>query len=156
MTSAVEDVRAQVDQQCLAQEMDKNGCAVRLDQAPKPFILIDLDHQAAPVKRSSRKCDYLFFASEGTAGLWVVPVELKSTAVNANTASRQLQAGAKIAEGLVPGKSPVRFVPVVARGRKGHRKQYQELAKKRVMFRNERHAIEVIDCGTSLYVGDLE
>lgn len=121
-----------------------------LKQAPAPFILVDLDHPKSPVKSSSVKCDYLFFAAEGKAGLWVVPLELKSSGVNANRVSVQLQAGAKVAERIARGKSPVRFVPIVACGRKVHRKQYQELAQKRIRFRKGRHAIKLMQCGHPL------
>ena len=155
MKSPLEEVGSRVDARCLASEVDKGGCAIGLDEAPSPSVLIDLDHPASPTTRSSAKCDYVFFAPKGKAGLWAVPLELKSSAVNANRASRQLQAGARIAESLVKGRSPVQFVPVVARGRKGHRRQYQELAKKRIVFRKERHAIKLIDCGTSLRLSEF-
>lgn len=143
---------AKVDHQCLANKMDKHGCSVGLDEAPTPFMVIDLDHAMAPVKTSAVKCHYLFFAQRPSAGLWAVPLELKSSAVNPNRALSQLQAGAATAEQLTKGLSPVVFVPVVAQGRKTRRRQYQELRKKRVVFRSEEHPIELMDCGTDLQV----
>ena len=155
MKSPLEEISPRIDSQCLANGANKSGCAVGLQNAPIPFLLVDLDHPASPSKASSRKCDYLFFAEEGKVGLWVVPLELKSSGVNANKVSAQLQAGAKIAERVTQGRSPIRFVPIVAHGGKVHRKQYLELAKKRIAFRKERHAIASMSCGARLSLGKL-
>ena len=150
MKSPLEEISPHIDSQCLANRVNKSGCAVGLQNAPTPFLLVDLDHPESPSKPNSRKCDYLFFAEEGKAGLWVVPLELKSSGVNANKVSAQLQAGAKIAERVTRGRSAIRFVPVVAHGRKVHRRQYLEFAKKRIAFRKERHVITLMSCGTEL------
>ena len=152
MTTPLQQIGARVNTQCLADEVDKNGCSVRLDEAPTPFVVIDLDHATAPVGMSAVKCDYLFFAHRPDAGLWAVPLELKSSAVNPQKAFRQLQAGAKTVERLTEGMSPVVFVPVVAQGKKTRRRQYQELRKKRVVFRSEGHAIELMYCGRELEI----
>ena len=150
MISPLEVIGSSIDDQCLADKIDKNGCSVGLELAPTPLKVVDLDHPEAPVRTSAVKCDYLLFAPEGKAGLWVVPVELKSSAVNPGRVSAQLQAGAKAAEQLTKGISPVTFVPVVARAKKGHRRQYQELRKRRIVYRNEEHPIELMYCGTPL------
>lgn len=56
MTTPLQQIGSKVDHQCLATLMDKDGCSVGLDEAPTPFMVIDLDHVAAPVKRSAVKC----------------------------------------------------------------------------------------------------
>ena len=150
MNSPLKKIGSRINAHCLASKIDKGGCSVGLRGAPAPFVVVDLDHPSSPVGPSSTKCDYIFFAEEGKAGLWAVPLELKSSAVNPNGVSLQLQAGAKIVEKIVRALSPVRFVPVVAHGRKVHRKQYHELAKRRISFRKERHAIKLMECGTPL------
>ncbi len=151
---ALNEVASRVSCQSLAKEIDKNGCSVGLDSAPSPFLVVDLDHPAAPIKANSVKCDYLFVAQQGTTGLFVVPLELKSSRLNANKVSKQLQGGAKAAENLCKNWSALRFIPVAAQGRKTHRKQFQDLAKKRVVFRNIKHAIVVMDCGSSLVLDE--
>lgn len=131
--------------------MNKQGCAVHTEDAPEPWLVIDLDHPAAPVGGSARKCDYLFLAEESTPKrLLVVPVELKSSGLNSAVVESQLQAGATVAERIVSGESPVQFVPVAVHGGELRRRVYQELRKKRIQFRQHRRPIVTMRCGDSL------
>ena len=82
----------------------------------------------------------------------MVPLELKSGGIRVGTVSSQLQAGARIAERIVPGASSIRFVPVAASGGKLHRRQINDLARPAngVPFRGERYSIRLIRCGEPL------
>ena len=154
MSSPLKKIGSRIDSQCIASKIDKRGCSVGLPEAPAPFILVDMDHPLSPVGPSSTRCDYLIFAEERKARLWAVPLELKGSGVNPNGVSLQLQASARVVEKIVRALSPVQFVPIVVHGRKLHRKQYQELAKKRISFRKERHAIKLMECGTPLHLDE--
>ena len=135
----------------MTEAMNKQGCSVGTDGAPAPHRVIDMDHPAAPVEPNHRKCDYLFLAAEeGGPGVLVVPLELKSTKLNAASVVAQLQAGAGAAEQIVRGISTVRFVAVAVHGGKVHRRQYQELRKRRAGFRNRRYEIVTMPCGSPL------
>ena len=136
-----------VDCRCLVKHCEKRGCAIGLEDMPKPSCLIDMDHKQSPARGS--RCDYLFIA-EGSEGvdLHVVPLELKSSGINAATVARQLQGGSKVAEEVTP-KVCSRFIPVVAHER-SHRSEIQKLAKRRVKFRGKNYAVTVMRCGGSL------
>lgn len=152
MSSALSAVDQRIDSRCLVRSMDKGSCAVGTDGVHEPFRIIDLDHPAAPVRPTARKCDYLFLAEADDGGglRHVVPLELKATALNADTVTSQLQAGARIAERLLWGISSAGFTPVAAHGGKPHRRQYQALAKARITFRGGQFPIMTTKCGSSL------
>jgi len=140
-----------VDARCMAETMNKQGCAVGINDAPAPLRVIDLDHVEAPVGRSARKCDYLFVsAASSRSGLFVAPLELKSSGLRPATVIPQLQAGARVAESIVSGISPVDFRPVAVHGRKVHRHSFQELRTQRVRFRKGRYRIVTMRCGDTL------
>lgn len=131
--------------------MAKGGCTVGTADAPAPFRIVDLDHAAAPVRPNASKCDYLFLAeADGGRRLRVVPLEMKATALNPSKVASQLQAGARVADDLVRGASPVRFTPVAAYGRNPHRRQYRKLADVKIKCRNSEYAIVTMQCGSPL------
>ena len=141
MTSAFDQVN--VDARCLSQECEKQGCEVGLTGAPCPFYLFDMDLDS--LAKGSR-CDYLFVgAGYGRNGLYVVPLELKSSGFQAQAVSKQIVGGAKVADRRVP-KAPCRFVPVVAHGG-AHRREIDKLAGHPVRFRGKPYAIKLMKCG---------
>lgn len=140
-----------IDARCMAETMNKQGCAVGTSDVAAPFRLIDLDHSEAPVRRTARKCDYLFVAATPSrSGLFVAPLELKGSGLRPATVVPQLQAGARIAETISSGISPVEFMPVAVHGRKVHRHAIRELRTQRVQFRRGRYRIVTMRCGDSL------
>ena len=165
MTSPLEHIDRVVAPGCLAESCSKQGCAVELDGAPGSFRLIDMDYHDAPAgrgarrmgagQRGSRRCDFPFIGeSDGAVSLYVAPLELKSSGVRAGKVQSQLQAGARIAERIVPAVPSIRFVPVAAHGGKLHRKQINDLAKPGmgVPFRGKEYPIRLIRCGDPLAV----
>ena len=151
MTSPLKQIR--VDSGCLAETCDKQGCVVGLQGSPSPFLLIDMDHPDSPARKGAGRCDYLFIGEgDGGAALYVVPLELKSSGIRPGTVSSQLRAGAKVAERVVSGSSPIRFVPVATHGGRLHRKQIKDLAKPgmHIPFRGGRYPVRLIRCGDRL------
>ena len=142
MTTAFEQVRVHANS--LSQECEKQGCEARLVGIPRPFHLIDVDRD--PLAKGTR-CDYLLIGSDDGRqdSLYVVPIELKSSGFKAQSVSKQLAGGAKIADRRVP-KVRCRFVPVVAHGGADHR-EIIKLAKHPVRFRRKPYAIRRMKCG---------
>lgn len=148
MSSPFEQLRP-VDPACLADKCEKQGCAVYLGGVPCPFHLIDLDHPQSPGGQKT-KCDYLFLGKgDKGVGVFVVPIELKSSGIRSAKVLAQLHGGAKIAEHLA-GHVRARFVPVVASAGRPHRRVYDEMAKSPVSFRGEPHVVQLIQCGDHL------
>ena len=141
MTSAFDQV--DVDARCLSRKCEKQGCEVGLVGAPCPFYLFDMDLDS--LAKGSR-CDYLLVgAGHGRNGLYVVPLELKSSGFQAQAVSKQLAGGAKVADRRVP-KARCRFVPIVAHDG-AHRREIDKLARHPVRFRGKPHAIKLMKCG---------
>ena len=146
MTTAFDQI--DVDEGCLVEECEKQGCSVDLADVPKPFHLIDMDHPASPATRG--RCDYLLIGVDGARSnaLRVVPLELKSTGFHATSVAKQLADGARTADKVVPS-GQWRFVPVVVYER-AHRDQFRRLKTQRITFRRKRYAIRSLKCGASL------
>ena len=147
-----------IDRACCVETIDSHGCAVELRDAPCPHLVVDLDHANSPAGPRSRKCDFIFVAANARGRLWVVPLELKSTGINSNTVAGELQAGARIAEGIADPGLVNEFVPIaVHRSENTNRKQYKELAKRTVRFRGRDFAIRTMgtmECGDALSLID--
>ena len=145
MTSAFEQVK--VDIRHLSQECEKQGCEVDLVGISHPFYLIDMDSPESPA--TGPRCDYLLVGSGYLQnGLYVAPLELKSSGFRVQAVSKQLAGGARIAERIVPGVQ-CRFVPVVAHNG-AHRNEINKLAKHPVLFRGKPYAIKIMKCGEEL------
>ena len=147
MTSAFDQVK--VDANCLSQECEKQGCEVGLTDVPPPYHLIDMDRLECLA--SKRRCDYLLIGVDRGLDydLYVAPLELKSSGFNLPRVTKQLTAGAKFAEKILP-KVQCRFVPIVAHdsahGRR-HRREINKFAEHRVLFRDKPYRIKIMKCG---------
>lgn len=138
-----------VDARCMAETMDKQGCAVGINDMPAPFRVVDLDHPQAPVGRTARKCDYLFVAADSSRpGLFVAPLELKGSGLRPATVVPQLQAGARVAETITAGISPVEFRPVAVHGRKCTVKRFKSCG--RGEYGSARDATGSSRCGVAI------
>lgn len=145
MTTAFEQVK--IDANSLGQECEKQGCEVGLAGIRRPFHLIDVDRD--PMAKGTR-CDYLLVGSDDRPrdSLYVVPIELKSSGFKAQSVSKQVAGGAKVADRRVP-KVRCRFVPYVAHGG-AHRGEIDKLAKHPVDFRGKPYVIETLNCGDDI------
>ena len=145
MTSAFAQVK--VDANNLSQECGKQGCEVGLVGIPRPFHLIDMDSPESPATGS--RCDYLLIVSGyGRNGLYIAPLELKSSGFRVQAVSKQLAGGAKVAGKIVPSVQ-CRFVPIVAHNG-AHRSEINKLARHPVRFRGKSYAIKIMKCGEYL------
>ena len=146
MTSSLDQVT--VDERCLSEVCEKQGCGLALEGTPKPFHLIDMDHPESPAKGA--RCDYLLVGADGSGAfdLYVAPLELKNSSFQASGVSKQLTGGANTADRIVP-KVRCRFVPVVAHAGT-HRRQINALAKHPVRFRGKAYVIRLVNCGGGL------
>ena len=151
--SVAENVRAAVDSSCVVNRCRKEGCRVPLTGAPRPSVLIDFDNPRAPVPRQGQKCDYLLVADcDENAKAWVVPMELKKGKIGAGEVARQLSAGARVADQLVPAGTTARFVPVAVHGGRITRHVTAGLRKRgnQIAFRQANFKIKLLKCGQPL------
>ena len=150
MTGLVEAVRKNVDESCVAIRIEKDGCMISLNGAPKPRLIIDFDKPGSPLMQVQKRCDYLFVAEAPDNPGWVVPLELKSGSVDASEVVKQLQAGASTAEKLVPDKMAVKFRPVAAFRGGIHKAERNKLKSNQVRFRQCSESVRLINCDAPL------
>ena len=143
-------MRQAVPGSCLATgALRKQGCTVRLRDAPTPRVVIDLDRPGSPLGGQNTRCDYLFIAEPAGDAGWLVPLELKRGGFRATEVVNQLQAGADAADGLLPQGAAVRFRPIVASGAT-HKAQRDKLKTRRVRYRGTVEAVRHMECGGRL------
>lgn len=147
--SLVQAIRVRVLEACLVNRCRREGCSVSLIGAPQNRLIIDCDHRCSPVDRNQEHCDYLFFADENDGMSWFVPMELKRGQINVGKVVRQLQAGARTVESLIPQNGEVRFRPTAAH--RGIHSQQRRLLKLRpVHFRGRSVIVRLLPCGAPM------
>lgn len=150
----VQAVGRHIDRRCVHKGgIARDGCRVSLSGAPQERIIVDFDRRGSPLTSGETRCDYLFVAAERGELAWVVPIELKKGALDLVEASRQLQAGARVAEQVVPRGKMVRFRPVVAFGgglRAAERKRAKQRRRGEIRFRGYTFRVELMKCGEVL------
>lgn len=148
--SLVSQVKQNIDCECIVQECQKGQCSLKLNNLPEHFLLIDMDHERAPMSsQNGKKCDYVFIG-DGLNDLWVAPLELKGGKYSASQVIGQLQAGASVADHVVSRKAQTRFRPILAHRRGVHRAQQKRLKSTRIQFRSQKRLIKRVKCGSSL------
>ena len=147
-TNVVNEIRRAIPQGCVATRCRKESCSVPLEGAPSPSVLIDLDHPQAPVDQNEKRCDYIFIGGFGK--VWVAPMELKSGSPKAGEIVPQLQAGAAVADRIVPRSAEIQFRPIAVSG--GSVRDTRRFAKSanRIRFRSRRFQIKLHKCRTPL------
>ena len=144
----VDQVRQNIDEECLARRCRRDGCTLTLESLEQPFLLIDMDHKQSPSdRRGGRNCDYIFVGNEGNL---IAPLELKRGKLHAKVVVAQIQAGATVADKIVPRGVRTRFRPVAAYGGTAHRAELRLLTTSRVRFRSQENRIALVRCGTPL------
>ena len=144
-----------IDSGCVAQgRLVKAGCRVSLSGAPRRRLVVDLDHPEAPGRSGDRRCDFLVVADGFRDTDWVAPVECKKGALKASQVVVQLQAGAAVAEDLVPDGSDFALRPIAATGSvpKAERLQLRK-SRNFIRCRGKREAVRLIKCGDRLING---
>lgn len=148
MTGLLRAVRAKVPGTCILEEgrrCEKNGCRIMFEDAPRPYLVIDLDEEGSPLGEQQRRCDYLFVADGDEGAGCVAALELKRGNFRAGEVVEQLQAGAAAAEKVVPENITVSFCPVVVGA--AHKEEMYKLRKKGVSFRGRRKTVRSVRCG---------
>lgn len=156
----MESVRGKLDARCLKKQCRAGRCSISLKGALGQFVLIHMDSSGAPPSQHETRCDYLFLGYlDDTGGSpWTVPIELKSGGISASDVAKQLQAGADVADQIIPHSASTKFTPVVASGRisKSEQRRLRNKSNK-VRFRGRSVIIQRTRCGTSLtqVLGDV-
>lgn len=149
----LDEVRENISQECLSNRCRKDDCSISLRNAPNPRIIIDFDKPNPLLGEHDSRCDYLFIAEEeNDESVWVAPLELKSGRVDASQVIRQLRAGARAAEDVVPQNELVRFRPVTAHGGGIHTAERIKLrhTANRIRFRGQREYVRLMSCSSPL------
>ena len=151
MTNVVDRVSRTVSPNCCVTRCRKEGCSLSLSNAPSPHVLIDMDHPDAPVGLNETRCDYIFIG--GNSETWLVPIELKRGKPNASQIVRQLQAGANVANRIIPNQAQIRFKPVAVYGGELRRIERDTMLKNanRIRFRKQCQLVKLVRCRTTLY-----
>ena len=153
--TVVEAVRKKLDPRLLATRCEEGNCSVSLDQMSGDFALIHVDVPDDPswslAAKGEKRCDYLFVGGAGKRGNpWVIPLELTTYPDKpSGTIAGQLQAGAGIAESLIPKDAIVRFCPILASLNLSRYTRLQ-LGKEWVKSRDTRTRVVEMECGECL------
>ena len=145
-------VRERLPKECLTRTYARDGCSVRLTDAPAEHVTVDLDCPALPLPAGKKRCDFVFVgedARDGRSDAWVAPIELKSGAFSASTVVAQLQTGADLADQWLPANAMFNFVPVVAHGRI-RRKELEILRNNPITLREQKRRPFLLRCDSPL------
>lgn len=154
--SIVEAVKAKTESVCQTDHCCDSGCCMSLQDVPEPYVLINLEHEAAPRHRDhSRRqshphCDFLLVAGDDeNGGPWVAPIELTTGNKDIDLLLRQLQAGADIAHDLLPADVAFRLRPICAHDGRLHQYVISNVLPKsssRIHLRHELELVELARC----------
>lgn len=144
----LERICASVDSACIVRRLRKEGCTVGLDGTHDHRLILDLDRPASPLGPDEARCDYLLFIQPPEAQMCVVPLELKGGSARTHVVD-QLQAGAKLANRLLPASAPAVLRPVLAY-RSMPTEVSKELRRRPIQFRNTQNYVGRMKCGTAL------
>lgn len=149
MSTLVAAVRARISAECSRESCRKAGCRASLPGSMRPFVLIDLDDPASPTGGTGNRCDYLFIGSDRNL---VAPLELKEGSPRASTVVKQLRAGARIADRLIPtAGTRIDFRPVIISDGMSKRERVEfAKSKNRIRFRGKSSFVALHKCGKPL------
>lgn len=149
----MESVREKLDARCQRKQCRAGKCSISLKGISRQFVLIHMDSPGSPPSQHETRCDYLYigYLDDKDGSPWTVPIELKSGGISASEAARQLQAGADVADQIIPHNAGTKFTPVVASGRisKIEQRRLRNTSNK-VRFRGRSVIVQRTRCGTSL------
>lgn len=150
MANLVSRIQSTIHKTCHARKCEMSGCSVGLKNAPQPFFLIQMDCDKLPIGQNETRCDYIFIG--GSDRVWLVPMELKKGDLGTSEVMKQLQAGARFAENIIPRNEQVSFFPIAVFGGKAHPIELRKLRQSanRIRFRGQRFNIQLLKCGSPL------
>ena len=153
MKAICERAKQTINPKCLIKgKLNKKGCRVSLNGTPSPRLIVDFDKPESPLGQNDYRCDYLVILEDQEKGIaWTVPLELKKGQLHANEVIRQLRAGAKAAEKIVPKVEPIEFRPVAATGSMSiHERNILRAVRSKIRFRGQKEYVRRIECGDQL------
>lgn len=150
-SSTVESVRVKLPSEALATQCRQGECCLRIGDELDPFLIVDVDALAAiEATQRDTRCDYVFVGGDPSEA-WIVPIELTAGQLRVEKTVKQVRAGAKLANRLVPLGEEVRFRPVAAyRYAKKYVFQEFKMNENQIRFRDKSVAIRLAKCGDSL------
>lgn len=144
MNEVLDQIRAHIGDNSLADSCRRNGCRVSMQDVPSPRVLVDVDAAFPAHEMEGKRCDYvLFFTGAEKDTLFAVPMELKSGGVDASEVSAQLKGGADFAHRFAP-KAVCH--PILFYGKKLHEAQRKTLNRAKVRFRGLQLTIKTARC----------
>ena len=152
MTRLLQNARRTLDPVCLVKHgVRKDGCDVKLTDAPAPRLIVDFDKPRAPSTSDGGRCDFFMIAEGTDERCWVVPLELKRGKLHATQAVRQLRQGARVAERFISDGKLVRFCPVAVSGSvPRHERAILRKPESRIRFHGRKEPIRRLSCGAPL------
>ena len=149
----MESVRGKLDARCLRKQCRAGKCSISLKGVSRQFVLIHMDSPGSPSSQHETRCDYLYigYLDDKDGSPWTVPIELKLGGISASEVAKQLQAGADVADQVIPHNANTKFTPVVASGRlsKIEQRRLRNMSN-RVRFRGKSEIVQRIRCGDPL------
>ena len=149
MNGFLEWIRKRAGDGAVVDEIDRDGCAVALDDTSAPTIILDMDSDALALPVGRKKCDFLLICGN-TVDSWVVPIELKSGSLVVNPTIDQLQGGANVADAALPPDCSFRFAAVVAHGRHLRSRARRRLRAHEIRLRHRTCQPTLIPCYAQL------
>ena len=155
MSGLVAAVKAEVDDSCLMENVDKlkaNRCSIDLTEAPNPHLIVNFDDKESPLGNSDTRPDFLLISDtggvsnkgeRGDPGL-IAPVEMSTgRSKNASKIKDQLQAGVNWLDNVPDGFQPTLLPVYCGRPDKSTK---MDLGKKKSMvrFRGEEELPRII------------
>ena len=152
MMGLIAQVRRSIDSACISSgRIKKKGCTVVLTNVPKSRLTIDFDKPGSPLDGTKQRCDFLLVVEVTNKPDWLITLELMKGAADISKVKNQLQAGAKVAEQIIPSKFEVYFRPVLVSGSIPKLKRTSIRKKSNyVQFRSNFEPIRRIRCGANL------
>ena len=158
LSEVLNEIRKQVDGQCIRNSCSGDGCRVYLTDVPSERIIADLECVFRRRKMHKQRCDYvLFYADTAQRSLVIVLIELKSGTFKAPKVANQLQGGAdyvsdvfgRLNEEVRSALSVFKTtcVPILFYGGGVDRAQRYKLERAKVQFRNQNAGIKKNKCG---------
>ena len=131
--------------------LNKEGCLVPLKNAPRPFVVIDLDKEGSPFARQDSRCDFLFVSENQDGPCIFSPLELKKGALDAGKVVKQLQAGADLLENHPTFSGNAKLATVAVSG-KNTKAQLSRIAKSKYQIRFKGGLVKIshMKCGNEL------
>ena len=151
MNPILRSLGAQVPADCFSTHCVKEKCKIVMSSfLTESGKLVDLDCPSLQrMLGVSRRCDFIYLGNADGKVL-VVIIELKSGKCKPRDVCEQLQGGATVAQAWLQPNQPYHVVPVLAFGRRIHRRDLDRLRRCRIRLFGKQRRVKVMRCGQAL------